>query len=198
MIRHIIFCFLFFFYSSFADNLKTLENWIKKHKSSLYISFQQVIKIKELGEETLFTGSLCKNKNLLKIIYKNKETGEIQEILIKGDKAYIYSQTDNTLIITKVDDSLFIYKLFKEILQKPTSLEKNFYIKRKVNSLEFTPKFSSDFRKFEIIFDKNDIKMIKYQDSEGNEIVFTIKEIKSCNKKPSLNLNDDTQIIKQY
>lgn len=198
MIRGFILVSLLFLFSSFANNLQTLKEWIKKHKNFLYISFQQITKIKELEEKTLFSGFLCKYKDLLKIVYKNKETGETQEILIKNNKAYIYAQTDNTLIITKVDNSLFIYKLFKEILEKPQNLEKNFYIRENANSLEFTPKVNSDFREFKIIFSKNNIKKIKSQDKEGNEILFNIKEIKNCNRKPSLNINRDTEIIKQY
>lgn len=198
MIRSFILVFLFFSISSFASNLQTLKDWIKKYKNYLYVSFQQIIKIKELEEKTLFDGFLCKYKDLLKIVYKNKETGETQEILIKDNKAYIYSQADNTLIITKVDNSLFIYKLFKEILEETHNLEKNFYIKENANSLEFIPKVNSDFRKFKIFFSKNNIKKIKSQDKEGNEIVFNIKKIKKCNKAPFLNVNENTETIKQY
>ncbi|HIE59731.1 MAG TPA: hypothetical protein EYH43_03185 [Persephonella sp.] len=198
MIRVFILIFLLFSFSSFADDLQTLKDWIKKYENSLYVSFQQITKIKELEEETIFNGFLCKYKDLLKIVYENKETGETQEILIKNNKAYIYSQADNTLIITKVDNSLFIYKLFKEILEKPQNLEKNFYVIENENSLEFIPKVNSDFKKFKIIFSKNNIKKIKSQDKEGNEIIFNIKEIKNCDKEPSLNIRDNTEIIKQY
>ncbi len=192
------FLFIFLFCVSYASNLEKLSEWINKYKDSLYISFEQINLIKELEEEIHFNGNLCKYKDKVKIVYKNKETQESQEILIDKNKALIYSPEDNTLILTKVDNSFVLYRLIKSILENPTSLKESFLIKETDKGIILTPKKESDFKKFIIVFNNSFIKNFIAQDKEGNEITITINSINICRETPTIKTNKNTEIIKQY
>jgi hypothetical protein len=101
-------------------------------------------------------------------------------------------------MITPVDNSLLIYKLFKDIFKGFKFLEKDFEIVKRENSIRFIPKNEFDFDFFEVVLDGKSLKYIKSQDKDENEILITITKIDRCKGKPKLNINKDTEIINQY
>ncbi len=185
----LLFFFLYFFYSDAAEALKEFQNKYGRCEA-IEGSFTQKTYISGDFSPQVFEGKITIVKpDKIRIEY----TSPISQIIyVEGEKTVIYSPEEQQAIISKLDKSFLVGKIFKNLAEN-RSLSSVFKdLREKEDNNKKVIILKSDDKQVREIFitlsKDNNLSEIQIIDSNNNKVDITFSSFKCLDKKIDITL----------